>query len=95
MVFSVDSESTTASNEAVGNIGEERPFIRAGYTSERAVPGWSLAVSLRPWPSTYRPDWSARPSHGGRRGTGAGRAEPVMEIPVCVLHKTRRTTSRA
>jgi ABC-type sugar transport system substrate-binding protein len=37
MVFSVDSQSTTASNEAVSNIVKERPFIQAGYTSEESL----------------------------------------------------------
>jgi ABC-type sugar transport system substrate-binding protein len=34
LVFSLDAQGTTASNQAVGEIIKERPFIQAGYTSD-------------------------------------------------------------
>ncbi len=34
LVFALDFMGATGSNEVVGEIGLERPFIQAGYTSE-------------------------------------------------------------
>ncbi len=43
MVFAFDFISTTASNKAATDIGEKRPFIQAGYTSDDNLPRMALA----------------------------------------------------
>jgi ABC-type sugar transport system substrate-binding protein len=43
MVFAFDFISTTASNKAATDIGEKRPFIQAGYTSDDSLPRMALA----------------------------------------------------
>jgi ABC-type sugar transport system substrate-binding protein len=43
MVFAFDFVSTSACNKVATNIGEKRPFIQAGYTSDDSLPRMALA----------------------------------------------------
>jgi hypothetical protein len=43
MVFAFDFVSTSACNKVATDIGEKRPFIQAGYTSDDSLPRMALA----------------------------------------------------
>ena len=55
MVFFFDFNGAAVCKETAGEIGEKRPFARAGYLPTTAAPGWSGPASTRPSASTSRP----------------------------------------
>jgi ABC-type sugar transport system substrate-binding protein len=108
MVFAFDFVSTTSCNKTATDIGEKRPFIQAGYTSDDNLPRMALAGEFAAI-ADYVPARLVRKAISTAVAAAQGReiTDPVeIQIPVresppsagapklqSQQNKTRRTTN--